>query len=113
MLHNAPAAHKAGGIVGGIQVADDDAYLCGGGVDKLSAADVNAHMGGRAAAGAGLLFTFFSKTLMNLKHEIRKLMKIRTINTVPIPIRVFIAALSMFSAMVYTATRDMEEISPV
>ena len=52
--------------------------------------------GAAGAAGAGAFF-LFSKTLMYLKQLIKRLIKISTMNTVPIPIRVFNAAFSMFS----------------
>ena len=49
---NAPTAHKALGVVGIGQLADDDAHLGSGGVDKLVVADVQSHMGGPLAGGA-------------------------------------------------------------
>ena len=61
-----------------------------------------------AAAGAGaafFAFILFSKTLMNLKQLIRMLMKISTRNTVPMPSKVFMAALAMFSPTVYSGLK--------
>ena len=39
-------------------------------------------------------------------------MKIRTINTVPIPITIFMAACSMFSPNVYSGTKETLVIAP-
>ena len=55
---------------------------------------------GAGAAAAFSAFIFASNTLMYLNMLISQLMKIRTTNTTPIPIKVFIPAFAIFSPVV-------------
>ena len=55
---------------------------------------------GAGAAAAFFAFIFASNTLMYLNMLISQLMKIRTTNTTPIPIKVFIPAFAIFSPVV-------------
>ena len=64
--------------------------------------------GAAGAAASCFAFIFASKILTNFIPAMIRLMKIRTINTVPIPRRVFIAAFSIFSPKLYSGVNVMD-----